>query len=212
MRGMFRLLLKSASVLAAVAVLGALFIASPLRAAWALREAVTGSDVTYLEAKVHWPAVRETMRQSMLRVAIDAPLAEPGQPVAPTPPPTSAWARLKHRVKTYAGRRVVNKMVEDYINAEGFPKLYRARRAAHTVTSWSRQQENSTAYARFREVWSRIRRAEFVSLTSFAIEIEDEFDAGRKYAAIFELKRSEWILTALHIRDINETTPVADAR
>lgn len=208
MRGMILLLLNFCVLLAAVAVL---YAASPFQAAWAIREAVTAGDARYLASKVHWPAVRETMRHSMLRVALDPPPELLEETAAASPSRPGAWARLKHRVKAYAGRRVVDKMVDDYINAEGFPKLYRARQAKHAVIG-PKPQEHGSALARFKDVWGRIKRAEFLSLTVFAIEIEDQFDAGRKYAATLELRGDEWILTELHIRDVNEITPVADAR
>jgi hypothetical protein len=58
--------------------------------------------------------------------------------------------------------------------------------------------------ARFRSVWSRIRKAEFETATRFAIELEDQFSAERRYAAKLELRGMQWMLTELRIRSASE--------
>lgn len=206
---MLRLLFKAGLVLAAVA---ALYVASPFRAAWAIREAVTSGDTAHLATSVHWPGVRETMRQSMMTTALNLPDPDALEATAASvsAPPAGIWARFKRSVKLYASRHVVDKMVDSYITAEGLPKLYRARQTQGRMMGAAGDAEDPIV--RFSQVWSRIRRAEFRDLTTFAIEIEDQFDATQRYAAVLELREHRWILTALSIRSSNRALPVADAR
>lgn len=213
---MIRLLLKACVLLALVA---AGYVASPFWAAWAIREAVTKGDSRYLETKVHWPTVRETMRSSMLLVALDLPdpevttrsvsdlRSDTYTSVVPRP---GVWARIKTRIKTSLSHRAVNKLVTSYITAEGLPKLYAARKYKKMLITGA-EGDPTDAVERFRRVWARIKRAEFKTMTQFDIEIEDQFEAGRRYAATLELQSNEWILTGLKIRSSDEISRVADA-
>jgi hypothetical protein len=206
---MLKLLLKAGLALAVVA---ALYVASPFRAAWAIREAVTRGDTAHLARSVHWPRVRETMRQSMMSTALDLPDPDALEmtTASATAPSAGMWARFKRSVKLFASRHVVDKMVDGYINADGLPKLYRARQAQGRMLGAAGDSDDP--FERFGQVWSRIRRAEFRDLTTFAIEIEDQFDATQRYAAVLELRGDAWILTGLGIKTANKTLPVADAR
>lgn len=204
---LLKLLARSAIGLVVVLTPTAVFIAAPFAAAWNLREAVTGADTLYLQKKVQWPTVRETMRQSMLRSALDVPDPNDAAPE----PPRGIVARIKDRIKRYAGRRVVDKMVDDYITAEGLPKLYNARRTMSRTLGHALDDE-STIVQRFKSVWSRVTRAEFRSLTQFEIEMQDQFSTDRSYHAVLELRGIEWILTELRVRSASEAMPVALAR
>lgn len=209
--GCARLLSKLVLGALVVAMPIAVFIAAPFAAAWNLREAVTGADTLYLQQKVHWPTVRETMRESMLRSALDVPTTIAADAEVAAEPPRGIVARIKDRIKRYAGRRVVDKMVDDFITAEGLPKLYNARRTMSRTLGRATDDE-ATMTQRFKGVWSRVTRAEFRSLTEFEIEMQDQFSADRSYHAVLELRGIEWILTELRFRSANEVTPVASAR
>ncbi len=116
------------------------------------------------------------------------------------------FARIKRRIKGYAGRRVVDKMVASYVSAEGLPQLYNARRTMReTIGGEAGDPDDWTE--RFKSVWSRITRAEFRSMTAFEIELRDQFSAERSYHAVLEFKGAEWILTELRIRSSNEIAP-----
>lgn len=187
------------------------YIASPFWTAWNIREAVTGNDTAFLERKVNWPTVRETMRESMTRTALDLP--EPGTVTTElVPAPRRGFfARLKERIKGYAGRRVVDKMVDAYVSAEGLPRLYNYRRTVRE-TIGGEVGDPPDWHERLRSVWARIKRAEFRSLTAFEIELQDQFNAERSYHAVLELRSAEWILTELRILSSNQIMPVASAR
>jgi hypothetical protein len=192
----FRLLIAATALLLAAGI----YTLLPFSAAWAIREAVTRGDTDYIERKVHWPTVRESMRQSMLSSALELPEAgSAGIEVEPSDAPRPGlWKRLKTRLKTYAGSRVVDKMVATYVSAEGLPRLYRQRMM--TRAAMGAPAADPEAWSdRFREVWSRVRRAELLSLTAFEIELADQFAEDRSYIARLELQRFEWILTELRI-------------
>lgn len=206
----FKLLAKLVLGVVVFATPIAVYIAAPFSAAWNIREAVTGNDTVFLARKVQWASVRETMRDSMLRTALDLPYPDDVETSAPAPQPRRGiFARIKARVKGYASRRVVDKMVTSYITADGLPKLYKARRTMREINGEYRDPED--ALERFKGVWSRITRAEFRSPTEFEIELSDQFSADRSYQAVLELKRAEWILTELRIKSRGPAT-VASVR
>lgn len=191
------------------------YAALPMWTAWSIREAVTQADTRYLERKIDWPQVRETMRQSMTRTALDLPDPEMVDSVTTEPDEASTrpglWSRLKTRVKTYAGRRMVDRMVNSYVTAEGLPQLYKVRRTYGT-TLRGEAGDAERWLDRFRQVWARVMRAEFKSWTVFQVEMRDQFDAERSFVALLELRGAEWILTELRVRSLDGVSDLADAR
>lgn len=207
-RGMLRLLFKIVLGVFVCLAPVAGYAAAPFWTAWSIREAVTGNDTAFLERKIQWPTVRETMRQSMTRTALDLPGPDAAPVDAALAPRRGLWARLKDRVKAYAGRRVVDKMVDAYVSAEGLPRLYQARRT-YRQTFRGEASDPADWKERFAKVWARVKRAEFKSMTVFEIEIEDQFKAERSYLALLELKGAEWIMTELRIRSAGQILPLA---
>ena len=69
--------------LAAALALAVAYVSYPLATVWTIREAMRIGDARYIEAKLEWPTVRETLRQSMLEYAVGpTPVAAPGSPPA----------------------------------------------------------------------------------------------------------------------------------
>ncbi|MGQ0673430.1 MAG: DUF2939 domain-containing protein [Hyphomicrobium sp.] len=191
------------------------YAASPMWTAWSIREAVTRADTSYLERKIDWPQVRETMRQSMTRTALDLPDPETVDSVISEtdagPERQGLWSRLKTRVKAYAGRRMVDKMVDSYVTARGLPQLYKVR-STYGTTLRGETGDAERWLDRFRQVWARVMRAEFTSWTVFQVEMRDQFDAERSFVALLELRGAEWILTELRVRSLAAVSDLADAR
>jgi hypothetical protein len=185
---------KTFATALALVVLAVAFIASPLLAAWTIREAMKAGDATYLEAKIEWPRVRETLRQTLTEFA--DPAAIPSPTLASAAPKRGLWAR----VKSYASRKAVDSLVDNYANAEGLPQLFSY---GVTVRDYVQGPPPEKTLAnlpdRVREFWSRIHRAEFKSLTVFELEMEDKHTPDRRYTGLLELHGLGWKLTELRV-------------
>ncbi len=95
-------LLIATATLAALAIL---YIAAPFVTVWSVREAIRSGDSAYLDAKLEWPTVRTSLRESMTEYAIGpTPAALPG---APAQQP-GFWQRVKNGLS----RRAVDNLVE----------------------------------------------------------------------------------------------------
>jgi hypothetical protein len=92
--------MKSISIKVALGVFAVTFyIASPFVSAWFIREAVRNGNSDYLARAVEWPSVRETLKPSIVRIALNLPDPEE-QPQASS----GLWQRLKTTVGQGAGR------------------------------------------------------------------------------------------------------------
>lgn len=104
-------------VLTLMALLGmAAYIASPFYAAWTVREAVRTGDAELLAHKFDWPAVRASMRSSIMRAEDLRPeFAAAGRQIRPN---------LWQRVKRWFGEPMVDRFIDTYITPAGLTKLY----------------------------------------------------------------------------------------
>lgn len=174
------------------------YIASPFVTAWSIREAMRVGDAAYLEAKLEWPRVRETLRESLTEYAIGpATIAAPGTQTARP----GLWTRIKNSLS----RSAIDNMIQSYVTPEGLPQLFGARQfyrenisgeaAAVAALPW---------HERLKGFWSRIKRAEFHSPTEFEIEMADRNDPTRHYIGLLKLRGLEWKLTELRLRTVRE--------
>ena len=179
---------------AAVVLLAVAFVASPFVAVWTLREAIRTGNSAYIEAKLEWDTVRETLRQSMLDYAIGpTPVVAPGTP----PPKIGIWQRIKNGLS----RRAVDSMVASYVTPEGLPQLFGARQFYREHVSGEQAViEAMPWHERAASFWSRIKRAEFHSPTAFEIEMADRNDPTRHYVGLLKLRGFEWKLVELRVR------------
>lgn len=177
-------------------VVAAAFVASPFHAAWSLREAMKAGDSAYLEHRIHWPGVRETLRTSLREMADPAPRPEPA--LASNAPRKGLWARFK----SYAARKAVDSIVDNYANPEDLPELFTyGQRYRNVVHGPPEEKTLANLPQRVREFWSRIRRAEFKTLTAFELELHDKHTPDRTYTGLLELQGlSGWKLTELRVR------------
>lgn len=185
------------------------YIAVPFYTAWSIREAIKSGDSDYLARKIDFASVRETLRPSLAQVALDIP--DPGE-AAPAP---GLWKRIK----TYWGRSAIDRLVDSYVTAEGLPKMFQwrqtYRQATGTATAAAQPVPLKVRLAKF---WSRLKRAEFKSLTEFEIEMVDQFDASRSHIGLLKLASLssglDWKLTELRIRQSDtagDATPPAES-
>ena len=169
-----------------------LYIAAPFATAWFIREAVRNGNSDFLNYAVEWPSVRETLKPSIARIALNLP--DPEQEPAAKP---GLWQRLK----TYWGQGAVDRMVETYVTPEGLPQLFTLRKAYRNYVSGDVDEAKTTPLLeRIQRTWARVKRAEFTGLTTFEIDMEDKFDPTRLYLGKLELTTLGWKLTELRIK------------
>ena len=193
---------KLAAFFVAVALLGG-YLVSPLASAYAIRDAVASGDSDYLRQRVDWPSVKETLKVSMASYALGAPgedlVTGASEAAAATKP--GLWQRIKREY----GRRVVDGMVESYVTPESLPKLFSYRESYHeTVGSQPVEPEAITLADKIAREWRRLKRAEFLSPTRFAVEVQDRYTPGKSIAGILELRGSAsgigWHLVSLEVK------------
>ena len=170
----------------------ATYIASPFVTAWHIREAVRNGNTDYLSTAIEWPTVRETLKPSIARIALNVP--EPASDAA-------ASAGLWTRFKAYVGQSAVDGLVERYVTPEGLPQLFTLRaKYRDLVASGDDESKTLPIMERIARAWARVKRAEFTSATSFEIDMEDKLDPTRIYLGKLELQPTGWKLTELRIR------------
>lgn len=194
---MKRLLFKASLVLLAAG----LYVASPFATAWFIREAVRDGDSAYLARAIDWPGVRETLKPQLSRLAFDLPDPQ-------TQPNTKPG--LWQRFKAYWGQGAVNRAIDSYITPEGFTQLFTARKLYRDYVSGAPDETKKPILDRIKNAWSRVRRAEFTSLTTFEVDMADKLDDSRVYLGKLELTGRGWVLKELRIRF--ETTADAGIR
>ncbi len=174
-----------------LAIAAGLYVASPLRAAWVLREAIKTGDLETVQHRVDWYQVRKSLRASLVAARQLVPEAEAlAKKVRPT-----LWQRVKHAF----GATMIDRFIETYITPEGLTTLFRYRQQRQRLRSGDGADEQIRFTKRFRRYYRRIVRAQFLSLTTFEIEVRDQWDASRRYVSVFELHGVSWKLTGLRI-------------
>jgi hypothetical protein len=176
------------------------YIATPFVAAWSIREAIQNGNSDYLEHKIDWDRVRETLRESLTEAALGQPDGNTTQ-VAEAAAKPGFWRRVKNSLS----RSAVNNMVENYVTPEGLPQLFSYRKTYRDVSGETARLEALPWHERLAGFWSRIKRAEFKSPAVFEIEMADRNDPTRHYVGLLELSGFEWKLTELRVRVVPET-------
>lgn len=168
------------------------YVAAPFVTAWSIREAIRDGNAGYLEAKIEWDTVRESLRRSLTAAAFPAP--ETG--AAPKEKP-GLWQRIKARM----GRSAVDNLVASYVTPEGLPQLFTYRKLYRDHVSGEGDPAKALPWhKRLAAFWARVKRAEFVTPTEFRIEMVDRYDASRHYIGLLKLRGMEWKLAQLEVR------------
>lgn len=185
--------MKSISIKVALGVLAVtLYIASPFVSAWFIREAVRNGNSNYLARAVEWPSVRETLRPSIARIALNLPDPEQQQKESP-----GLW----QRIKTTVGQGAIDRMVDTYVTPEGLPKLFTLRKTYRDYTSGDADEVKTTPLLeRIERAWARVKRAEFTGFTTFEIDMADKQDPARIYLGKLKLTPLGWKLAELRIK------------
>lgn len=167
------------------------YISSPFVTAWQIREAVRNGDATYLQTAIDWPSVRETLKPALSRLALNMPLDD----TQPAPKP-GLWQRMK----AYWGQGAVNRAIDSYVTPEGLPQLFALRKGYRDVTGAEDEAKKLPITERVKRAWSRVKRAEFTSFTTFEMDMADKQDENRLYLGKLELTGLGWKLKELRIK------------
>lgn len=188
----------------AVLAIGTAYVASPFVSAWSLREAIKRGDTAAIDAKVAWPTVRQTLRQSLAGEAKLLPMANAaGADVRPT---------LWQRVKGALGATMLDRFIDTYVTAEGLPKLLDYKRMWNETagTAAVAEVEPASRLERLQQFWARIHRAEFQSLTKVELEIADRKIPDRRFVSVMELDGLSWKLTGLRVITVDPAKRLAE--
>ena len=184
--------MKSISIKVALGVFAVTFyIASPFVSAWFIREAVRNGNSDYLARAVEWPSVGETLKPSIVRIALNLPDPEE-QPQASS----GLWQRLK----TTVGQGAVDRLVDTYVTPEGLPKLFTLRKTYRDYTANNADEAKTTLLERIERAWARVKRAEFTGFATFEIDMADKQDPARIYLGKLKLTPLGWKLAELRIK------------
>ena len=198
---MKRLLLK----VSLLCLLIAAYVASPFATAWNIREAVRNGNAAYLETAIDWPSVRETLKPTLSRLALNMPLEGEEQQVGTKP---GLWQRFK----AYWGQGAVNRAIDSYITPEGLPQLFALRKSYRDATGAVDDSKTLPTTERMARAWARVKRAEFTSFTTFEVDMADKHDARRLYLGKLELTGLGWKLKELRIKALGtDDKPASDA-
>lgn len=188
-RLLFKALLLSFAIFA--------YAASPFVTAWSIREAARNGDSAYLERAIDWPSVRETLKPALSSLVFDMP--DPA--TQPDAKPTM-WQRFK----AYWGQGAMNRAIDGYLTPEGLPKLFALRNTYRSYTGAVDEDKSRPVLERMQRFWSRVKRAEFTSLTSFEVDMIDKHDQNRMFLGKLELTGTGWILRELRIKFLKPGT------
>lgn len=188
-----RALLFKAFLLAGAAII---YMASPFVAAWSIREAVRQGNSAYLQSAIDWPAVRETLKPSLAAFSNNAGFNEGSEQGYSRP---GLWQRFK----TYVTAKTMEKGIDSLLTPEGLPRLFSMRKAYRDYVSSQPDESQLPVGERLKKAWSRVKRAEFMSLTEFEVEMTDKLDQNRLYLGKLVLTARGWILSELRVKPLN---------
>ena len=176
-----------------VSMLVALYTLSPLVTAYALNNAIKSGDDATMNVLVDWPAVKQSLRVSILQRLDEQTLLRPGHP---------GWLQsVKYTIADAVGPLMVDHVLGQRVSPEGFtaymgphsPKAEAARAAGIDPDTMPSA-----------DVTKRIRRANFTDLTHFQIEIVDRWDAGKVLLATLELRGLLWRLSNVEMLSLGQ--------
>ncbi|MDX2259703.1 MAG: DUF2939 domain-containing protein [Hyphomicrobiaceae bacterium] len=184
----------------------ALYAASPFYTAYAIREAVKSGDADFLRDAIEWTPVRASLRASMLDIAVGPGTGVPLPEGAP-PKDTGLWANIK----SYVGHSFVDGFVNRYATPEGLPTVFSyGRTVRRNVLMRDDPEEGLALPQKLAFIWTRVRRASFVGLSRFEMEMTDSYEPGRSYAGVLEFHGTGpglgWKLVDLRVLQVKSGT------
>jgi len=168
-----------------------LYIASPLLAAWTLRQDIRRGDTAAVERRVDWPRVRASLKTALKSETQTAAMLE-AEAKGRTKP--SLW----QRVKLGFGAGMIERYVETTFTPSGVITAYAAKTKADALLG--RPDESAEPLtSRVLAFLRRIERIEHPSVGRFIITVRDQTVTGRLYVGDLQLQNLEWRLVDLAI-------------
>lgn len=171
--------------------LAAAYTASPFYTAWSIREAVRSGNAAYLQTAIDWPSVRETLKPSLPLLVASAPDSQ----LTPSEKP-GLWQRFKDNF----ARSAMGRAMDNYLTPEGLPRLFEMRKMYRDYISGEPEENKLATGERLKRAWSRVKRAEFTSLTTFEVDMADKWDETRIYCGKMEFTGFGWQLKELRVK------------
>jgi hypothetical protein len=192
------------SILATIIVgvlLATAYALAPLWIAMDMRRAALAGDRATLEARVDWPAVRASIKASL--VEIDRLKQAEASASARRPP--SLWSRIKAAASP---SRYAEQLIDRYVTPDGVMSLAanQAQFKALFARGASAQDdielpEHARPFAdRAQRFWARLKRVSYTSLTSLEIEFADRRVPERSYLGNFAFEQGRWRIIAVEVR------------
>jgi len=194
-----------------VVVAMAYYVASPLIAAYQLRQAIKAGDADIVSSMINWRSLRASVRRTVARNAKLLPIARDAAQQASQ----SWWQRLRSAF----GHSMLDRFVERYITPEGLTELYRTKTKWHERSHRARPS-SPTAHAsqaghlpvQWTKTWRRVKSAVFVSPFLFELDIQDRHKPNRLIKSVFQLSGIRWNglnwkLIGLSIQTVQFKTP-----
>lgn len=172
-------------MLATIVVLGAFYVAAPIYAAIELKRAIRTGDVETVRERVAWDRIKDGLRASLAEAVPDETRRRIGRI-----PIVGRWA--DSLTQRYAPS-LVDRMVDSYATPSGFVQLAQLKDRLRG----EKPPRELTAVAG--ELWQRLRRLSFASLTRVEVEVADRYDAARTIFGAMELINGSWKLTEMRI-------------
>ena len=166
---------------------------APLGYAMVLHAAIKNGNAPMMNALVDWPAVKFTMRRSIMQRLNEKALARADNP---------GWLeQAKYTLTDTISPYMVDYIVAERITPEGFtlfmgpnsPMALKARAAGMDIDNMPSGP-----------ILHRIRRANFVDATHFQFEVTDKWDQGKVFLAVLELQDFMWRLTSVEMLSLGE--------
>lgn len=181
------------------------YVASPLLAAWEVREALKAGNTATLEKRVDWPSVRASLRQSFGETQqVITELTD----AAGVPKP-GFWQRVVAATVPMLSGTVI----DNYVTPQAAPQLYAWRQTwRETVRPSIGLAEpkmvlagtllEGTAVDKVLTLLKRVDRAIYTGPTRIELEIRDRYVETRQYRAVMELQGLTWKLTEVHVLSV----------
>jgi hypothetical protein len=194
---------KAATLLIVMLLLAAGYVVSPLWVAMDLRRAVLTGDHATLEARVDWPAVRQSLKDSL--AALDRAKVS-AESVRGMPRP-SLWSRIKAAASPI---RYSEQIIDRYVTPEGVVRAAAARgqlkalmgpRGANAATAdtFDIPDHAQPLLDRAQRFWSRLKRVSLTSATSLEIEIADRRVPERSYLGTLAFVDLRWRIVDVRV-------------
>lgn len=190
-------------VVVGMVALFAAYLALPLWAAHEIRTAARNGDVAVLERKVDWPAVRDSLKDSLRDIV-------QGEASA------NARRTMWQRIKSAAAPTITDRLVDRYGTPEGVIQLARSKDAIATlarsigikprkvepeikVLAADAGSAPAVPTPAFLRLVSRLKRVTIHSPMQIEFEVADRNEPRRRFISTMRLVGLEWKLVEVRI-------------